>query len=81
VAIGTLLGVAVMGVMYKTSRGMLPRGGSCSAVLSAACHTHGIDATKPVFWGEVEGMRFGGVGRCSFVNYGAIVPEEGRLYT
>jgi hypothetical protein len=81
VFIGVLLLVAVIVVMCKVSTGMLPRGGSCSAVLSAACHGHNIDETEPVLWGEVESMRAGdGVGKCCFVNYGAVVPEEGRLY-
>jgi hypothetical protein len=81
VCIGVLLLVAVIIVMCKVSTGMLPRGGSCSAVLSAACHGHRVDGTKPVLWGEVESMRaVDGVGRCCFVNRGAVVPEEGRLY-
>jgi hypothetical protein len=67
--------------MCKVSTGMLPRGGSYSAVLSAACHGHKVDGTEPVFWGEIEDMRaVDGVGRCGFVNHGAVVPEEGRLY-
>jgi hypothetical protein len=67
-------------VMCRVSRGMLPRGGSCSAVLSAACHARGVDGREPVLWGEVESMRIGPVGRCSFVNHGAVKPKKGRLY-
>jgi hypothetical protein len=75
--------VGVVFVMCRVSRGMLPRGGSCSAVLSAACHAPGVngrDGREPVLWGEVESMRIGGGGRCSFVNHGAVKPKKGRLY-
>ncbi|KAF2870526.1 hypothetical protein BDV95DRAFT_595268 [Massariosphaeria phaeospora] len=56
VAIGTLLGIAIAGICLRTSIGNLPRGGSCSAIISAACHSGpcgDTDLRKPVQWGEI----------------------------
>jgi hypothetical protein len=80
VAIGLFLAIGVVAVMCKNSKGVLPRGGTSSAVLSAACHASEVDGTKPVLWGEVVSMQINGVGRCCFVNHGAVVPVKGRWY-
>jgi hypothetical protein len=47
----------VVAVCFRSSKGILPQGGSCSAIISAACHGPTGDtgaALKPVKWGEIE---------------------------
>jgi len=48
-----------MGVCFRASNEVLPRGGSCSAIISAACHgpVGDVDAAfEPVQWGELRSV-------------------------
>ncbi|KAF2029335.1 hypothetical protein EK21DRAFT_67929, partial [Setomelanomma holmii] len=59
VAIGGLLLLVFAGICLRICKGVLPQGGSCSAIISAACHRPEEDrdaALKPVQWGEVHAV-------------------------
>ncbi|KAH7070508.1 hypothetical protein BKA63DRAFT_78380 [Paraphoma chrysanthemicola] len=64
VAIGFIIGIVLLGLCFRTSNGVLPRGGSCSAIISAACHGPAGDteaALKPVKWGEIDATQSSGL--------------------
>lgn len=51
----SLLMFLVLGLRYKHFRTSMPLAGSCSEIISAACHPPpgGSDPLKPVMWGEI----------------------------
>lgn len=51
----SLLLFLVLGLRYKHFRASMPLAGSCSEIISAACHPPpgGGDPLKPVMWGEI----------------------------
>ena len=70
----------------KTIPGM-PLAGSCSAVISAACHPPATDenpSIKPVMWGVVSKedhvLSDDDVGHCSFTSLQVEPPTVGRIY-
>lgn len=57
VSVGVILGILMICICCMVHHGALPRGGSCSAVISAACHGPPGDSDArfgPVRWGEIE---------------------------
>ncbi|KAF2824800.1 hypothetical protein CC86DRAFT_295957 [Ophiobolus disseminans] len=85
VSIGLFIMLGFVAMCFRTSDGILPRGGSCSAVISAACHRPSGDgdaAQKPVQWGEasVYGAETRNVGHCCFTSYEVIPPRSNRKY-
>lgn len=60
----------------------IPLAGSCSAAISAACHTPENDihaSEKPVMWGLV-GTNKDGIGHCSFTSLEVSFPKQGESY-
>lgn len=51
----SLLMFLVLGLRYKRFKTSMPLAGSCSEIISAACHPPpgGADPLKPVMWGEI----------------------------
>jgi hypothetical protein len=64
----------------------IPMAGSCSALISAACHPpleEGDAGLLPVQWGVVKSMinPETGIGHCSISSAGVSAPAEGELYS
>lgn len=60
----------------------IPLAGSCSAAISAACHTPENDVQaveKAVMWGVV-GTNKDGIGHCSFTSLEVHMPKKGESY-
>lgn len=79
-----LVGVGVGLIPYKPGMNLM---GSCSAVISAACHNEewdGIDgattAREKLIWGVVDRGSDSGVGHCSFTAGGVSFLQKGHLY-
>ena len=55
-SLGVLMVVAILALGMRRFKSSIPLAGSCSAVISAACHPLSDDehALKPIMWGEVQ---------------------------
>lgn len=61
----------------------MPMVSSCSAAISAACHSPKEDvdvARLPVLWGVVGDPQEGQVGHCCFTSLEASPPVKGKRY-
>ena len=77
-AVITLVGVLIG---FRRHQDMPPLAGSCSVVISAACHRPEEDvdaAIKPVMWGAVS--LEDGVGHCCFTSLEVSPPVQGERY-
>ena len=79
--------VVILGICFgfRTARGVMPLAGSCSAAISAACHTPEADAsTKRIMWGVVadDCFQYEGenVGHCSFTSSTVEALVVGKWY-
>ncbi|KAH7082209.1 hypothetical protein FB567DRAFT_630623 [Paraphoma chrysanthemicola] len=64
VTLGFIIGIVLLGLCFRKSKGVLPRGGTCSAIISAACHGPAGDteaAFKPFKWGEIDAAQSSGL--------------------
>lgn len=79
VILGLLMLLTVSGMGLRRYSGHMPLAGSCSAAISAACHTQewGV-AEMSVMWG-VTGVN-GGVGHCAFSGAEVGKPVAGAWY-
>ena len=80
----TLGGIVVLvGILhgFRKYKPGVPLAGSCSAVISAACHRPNEDvdaAYKPVMWGAVESKN--PIGHCCFTSFEVTEPVKGQVY-
>ena len=87
IVLGVLLVIATIALGQRKYDGSIPLAGSCSLVISAACHPPEWDtdaALKPVLWGVIPSSELGvggnEVGHCAFTS-GEVEPlEEGKEY-
>ncbi|KAH8153021.1 uncharacterized protein LAJ45_02608 [Morchella importuna] len=79
VVLGLLMLLIVSAMGLRRYSGHMPLAGSCSAAISAACHTQewGV-AQMPVMWGVTEVN--GGVGHCAFSGAEVGKPVAGAWY-
>ncbi|KAK2468550.1 hypothetical protein H9L39_20196 [Fusarium oxysporum f. sp. albedinis] len=83
IGLGSLILLITVAWSLRTMKSAIPLGGTCSAVVSAACHSpegdeHG--ALELVKWGVVHGEDGGPWERCSITSWPAEAPEYGRWY-
>ncbi|MCJ1471140.1 hypothetical protein MMC07_009788 [Pseudocyphellaria aurata] len=75
-----------IGIGMKRYGSGIPVGGSCSVVLSAACHVEDEKiesskmASKPLQWGCVPSGGSDGVGHCAFSDATVTFPQQSVLY-
>lgn len=81
IATGWLVVLAGIGLGLRRYRGGMPLAGSCSAAISAACHSSAEEADAalvPVKWGVVSIEK--GVGHCALSGRYVSPPITWRLY-
>lgn len=79
-SIMVLFGILTGSRKYRTG---MPLAGSCSAVISAACHRLSNDpdvALLPVMWGAVESKDEDTISHCCFSSLEVSPPIEGEVY-
>jgi len=83
IVLGSLMLLTAPGFGFRKNTSCVPVAGSCSAVLSAACHPpkHDVDAAYlPVRWGAVSNASNEEVGHCCFTSGEVHDLVPGRLY-
>ncbi|KAH7141569.1 hypothetical protein B0J13DRAFT_637349, partial [Dactylonectria estremocensis] len=83
IGLGSLILLITVGWSLRTMKAAIPLGGTCSAVVSAACHRPEGDeyaASELVKWGVVPGRNGGRWDHCSVTSWPAEALERGRLY-
>ncbi|KAH7120280.1 hypothetical protein B0J13DRAFT_457311 [Dactylonectria estremocensis] len=83
IVLGSLILIITIMTSLRTIKPSIPPGGTCSAVVSAACHQpEGNDyaAWGLVKWGVVPSNNEGGWSHCCITSWAVDAPERGRTY-
>jgi hypothetical protein len=82
--LGLLMLIALIGVGYIPYNRAMPLAGSCSMVISAACHAEKNDqdqlSTRKLQWGVVQAGADDRIGHCSFSALPVEPPVVGQMY-
>jgi hypothetical protein len=81
--VGIIMLAALIVIGLRRYKSAMPLAGSCSAAISAACHSPPSDADAsflPLKWGVIEVGDASGVGHCSFSSRDVSEPVTGLRY-
>ena len=83
IALGSVMVLVCIVMGFRRLPAGIPLPGSCSLVISAACHRpdDDVDAARlPLMWGEIKAGGDGEVGHCCITSKGVSRPSPDRLY-
>jgi hypothetical protein len=85
IIVGALLVISLVAIGRMPLKSAMPVAASCSAAISAACHSDGEDNDNAAFqklkWGATAVVKKrGDVGHCTFLNGDIVPPKSGVLY-
>ncbi|KAH6879494.1 hypothetical protein B0T10DRAFT_412983 [Thelonectria olida] len=83
IVLGSLILLITIGASLRMMKPAVPTGGTCSAVLSAACHQPESDenaASELVKWGVIAGRDGESLDHACLTSWSVEVPKAGRWY-